>query len=93
MGTNDPHVPGQKHGRLSGENPFVSYGWLSVYYREAAAAAGFQTKNAAERWQFLRDRVVLAPPKDDGIRQRAIDAIPEEKRSQVLSWLQFRESQ
>ena len=92
MGTNDHQVPGKRKRPLDGDKSFISYGWLSVYYREAATAAGFHTKDTAERWQLLRDRVVLAIPKDDGIRQRAIDAIPEEKRSQVLNWLQLRDS-
>ena len=91
MSAIDPDAQAQKTGRVSGRNPFVSYGWLSVYYREAAAAAGFQGKDDTERWQLLRVRVLLAPPKDDGLRQRAIDAIPQDMRSPVLEWLQSRE--
>jgi hypothetical protein len=92
MDTDDPKRPGRSHPRPGGRNPFVSYGWLSVYYREAAAGAGFHAKDSTERWQLLRDRVLCAPPKDDGIRQRALDAIPEDLRSPVLDWLQAREA-
>jgi len=81
----------QNQGRPGGENPFICYGWLSVYYREAATAAGFPAKEPDERWQMLRDRVLLAPPKDDGIRQRAVDAIPRAIRAPLLEWLQSRE--
>jgi hypothetical protein len=91
MSANDPDAQEQRTGRFSGRNPFVGYGWLSVYYREAAAAAGFQGKDHTERWRLLRVRVLLAPPKDDGLRQRAIDAIPQDVRSAVLDWLQSRE--
>lgn len=74
-----------------GGNPFVAHGWLSVYYREAAAVAGFQAKDDTERWQLLRNRVLFSPPKDDGLRQRAIDGIPQDIRSPLLEWLQSRE--
>ena len=67
------------------------YGWLSVYYREAAAVAGFHAKDDTERWHLLRDRVLFAPPKDDGLRQRAVDAIPQDIRSPLLEWLQSRQ--
>jgi hypothetical protein len=75
----------------SGTNPFVRYGWLNVYYREAAAAEEFHAKDDTERWQLLRNRVLLGPPKDDGLRQRAVDAIPLDIRSPLLEWLQSRE--
>jgi hypothetical protein len=72
-------------------NPFVCYGWLSVYYREAATAAGFHAKDPDERWQTLRHRVLFASPQDEGLRQQAIDAIPQDIRSPLLEWLQSRE--
>lgn len=87
MDRSDP-APEQEYGR---RNPFVRYGWLSVYYREAASAAGFHAKFDTERWELLRNRVLLGPPKDDGLRQRAIDAIPQDMRSRILAWLQSRE--
>ena len=81
----------QNQDRPGGGNPFIGYGWLSVYYREAATAAGFHAKDPDVRWQILRDRVLLACPQDEGLRQRAIDAIPEDIRSPLLEWLQSRE--
>lgn len=72
-------------------DPFVRYGWLSVYYREATSAPGFDGKDDTERWELLRSRVLLGPPKDDGLRQRAIDATPQDLRSRILDWLQARE--
>jgi hypothetical protein len=87
MSGSDP-APEQEYGS---RNAFVRYGWLSVYYREAASAAGFQAKDDTERWELLRNRVLLGPPKDDGLRQRAIDAIPQGMRSRILAWLQSRE--
>ena len=81
----------QNQDRPGGGNRFISYGWLSVYYREAATAARFHAKDPDQRWQMLRDRVLFAPPKDDGIRQRAVDAIPQDIRSPLLEWLQSRE--
>ena len=90
MSASDPSVD-DKHGRPSGRNPFVRYGWLSVYYREAAATAGFHAEDDTKRWQLLRNRVLLGPPKDDGLRQRAIDAIPRHMQSLILDWLQSRE--
>jgi hypothetical protein len=81
----------QHQDRPGGGNPFIGYGWLSVYYREAATTAEFHAKEPDERWQMLRDRVLLAPPRDDGIRQRAVDAIPQDIRAPLLEWLQSRE--
>ena len=73
MSASDPSAD-EKHGQPSGRNPFARYGWLSVYYREAAVTAGFHGENDTKRWQLLRSRVLLGPPKDDGLRQRSIDA-------------------
>jgi len=89
MSASDPSD--EKHAQPTGRNPFVRYGWLSVYYREAAAIAGFQAEDATKRWQLLRNRVLLGPPKDDGLRERAIDAIPPHMHSLILDWLQSRE--
>jgi hypothetical protein len=90
MSARDPLVE-EKAASPSGGNPLAPYGWLSVYYREAASAPGFHAKDDAERWELLRNRVLLGPPKDDGLRQRAIDTIPRDTRTQILRWLQFRE--
>jgi hypothetical protein len=83
---NDPHVPRPGKGALNGGNPFVSYGWLSVYYREAATAE-FHTQGTPEARFFA----TVVPDPNDGIRQRAGDRIPEKERSPALSWLQLRE--
>ena len=81
----------QNQDRPGGGNRLISYGWLSVYYREAATAARFHAKDPDERWKLLRNRVLVAAPKDDGIRQRAIDTIPQNIRAPLLQWLQSRE--
>jgi len=49
----------QNQDRPGGGNRLISYGWLSVYYREAATAARFHAKDPDQRWQMLRDRVLL----------------------------------
>jgi hypothetical protein len=82
---------GDRYAAPVGGNPLVQYGWLSVYYREAASADGFHAKDDIERWRLLRNRVLVGPPKDDGLRQRAIDAIPRDMRSRIIHWLQSRE--
>jgi hypothetical protein len=81
----------QQQYRPGAGNPFIRYAWLSVYYREAATAAEFHAKDPGERWQLLRNRVLVAPPKDDGLRQRAVDAIPQDIRLPLLQWLQSRD--
>ena len=53
MDTDDPKRPGSSHPRPGGRNPFVSYGWLSVYYREARRVRGFTRKTRPSAGNFF----------------------------------------
>lgn len=70
----------------------VAYGWMGVYYRQAARKNGFLNKDARECWRLIRQEIVAWYKEEDDLRPKAFDAVPEAERLSILEWLRSRET-